>query len=640
MTGSFRHIVGLFFLLYALTGCMKREEAALITDVPEAVEGVSVPFSLSVQHASGVQTKMTEGVVQSEGVSSFRGIENVYAIPFGVAAPVTGGSERVSDNLVLPQKGLPAKTFASNANNGAYEGLVTGNNSHLYSMVFIKRSTRSALVYGKALDESVEGSDSIAFKHRNGSLRASGLTDCETPEDIAFTLEPIIDGTAAKKTFDDWRDKTILAFLNDIAKTTVKISGTNVSYQFRDTASYNYHPGLCAALKEFTGDGKVFSGSSDVIGQKLTKLYSDLSYYAASNVNSSDYHRGNFFYVYRLSLAVINYMTTSSAASKYVNVTTSGSKTTITLKEQAPASFGLPSGCLTVQWRKKENPLSSAFGTPDTVTGIGTAPCTVYCYPPSLWYRANSQLLTTADETVLQQYKSDNPTWEDILDYYPDDHILSDTRAAALQDQLQYAVAMLRVQVARRTSNLKDWTGTTVDINNKNYPLTGVLVGGQRSVDYGFLPAGDTYYTLYDSDVNNIASDGTATPRAYISRNTNSQPVCVLTLQNAPAEDVYFALEFKNASKSAFTGMNGQVVYPGCHFYLIGALQYSKAANTSGDPLESVFVQDYESVAQVTVSSLAASYTTLPDLTQPQLHLGVDVVLDWELSTPESIAVR
>lgn len=637
MTARLRYIVGLCFLLCMLSGCL--EEVPFLVDDPET-DGVQVPFSLSVQHASGVQTKMTEGVVQSEGVSSFRGIEKVYAIPFSVNAPVTGVSERISENLVLPQQGLPAKSFASNANYGSYAGLVQGNNAHLYNMVFLKRATRSALVYGKALDEPVEGSDSIAFKHRNGSLRASGLTDCETPQDIAFTLEPIIDGTTAKKAFDDWRDKTVLAFLNDIAKTTVKISGTNVSYQFRDTASYNYHPGLCAALKEFTGDGRVFSGSSDVIGQKLTKLYADLSYYGASNLNSADYHRGNFFYVYRLSQAVCNYITTSSAATKYVDVTTSGGKTTITLKQQAPASFGLPSGCLTVQWRKKESPLSSAFGTPDSAAGIGTAPCTVYCYPPSLWYRSNSQLVTTVDETVLQQYKSDNPTWEDILDYYPDDHILSDTRAAALQDQLQYAVSMLNVTIARRSANLQDWMGKSVDINNKNYPLTGVLVGGQRAVGFDFQPEGETYYTLYDSDVNTIAADGTATPRAYISRNTNSQPVRVLTLQNAPEEDVYFALEFKNASKNAFTGINGQVVYPGCHFYLIGALEYSKAANASGDPLDCVFVQDYESLARVTVSSLAAAYTTMPDLTLPQLHLGVDVVLNWELSTPESIAIR
>ena len=40
---------------------------------------------------------------------------------------------------------------------------------------------------------------------------------------------------------------------------------------------------------------------------------------------------------------------------------------------------------------------------------------------------------------------------------------------------------------------------TTVDISN--IKLTGILIGGQKSVDWKFEPQGDTEYTIYDNIV-------------------------------------------------------------------------------------------------------------------------------------------
>lgn len=630
-------IASVFCSVWLILGGCTRETAELSVEE----EGRQISFSLSVQNASVPRTKMTETIVQTSNPVVFRGIDQFYVIPFSVSAPIDENDERNGENWRLPQQGLPANTFGDDAQAGSFIGLVSNNNSHLYPLVFIKKGTKSALVYGKAPDSSGEdGETEKVFKHRNGSLIPSGLQDSKKPSGISFALEPIVSGTSSSNEVGTWRNNVLLNYLNGIMNT--KVTSGSTSWQLRDTAKYNNHPGLTAAFREFTENGKVFSGSSDVIGYKLTKLYAAVAYYAEDAARSPGYYQGSFNYVYNLAKAVCNAIleTSKSESNRRVTVTTSGGKTTIALKNQAPASYGVPAGTVNVQWRRKADPLSSSFGSPDTETSSGVASPTSYCYPPSLWYRANSALLTSNDEDVVLQYNSGNLSWKSIYTQYPYTQVTSESKAAALKDSLQYAVATLKLNIGKRSNNPKDWKGNNVNINNKNYPLTGVLVAGQKDADYAFTPVGSTSYTIYDSEVNDVASNGAVTPRAYISRSENSKPVYVLTMQTDSNADIHFALEFKNASTSSFFGIHGNTIYPGCHFYLLGSLEYAKAQQPSGASLESVFVQDYMTTVNVTISSLAAAYATLPDLSDPKIELGVDVQTSWDLSTPETVEIR
>ena len=142
------HIVLLVVFLVLLPGCTK--ESGSITEKDDTV---AIPLSLSVSKVSP-QTKMTDAIVQGSNPAVFRGIDQVYIIPFKIAGnSVTASDKRWGGNLSLPQTGLPANTFGDDADGGSFDGLVSNSNSHLYETVFVRMMTNAALVYGKALDE-------------------------------------------------------------------------------------------------------------------------------------------------------------------------------------------------------------------------------------------------------------------------------------------------------------------------------------------------------------------------------------------------------------------------------------------------------------------------------------------------------
>ena len=179
-----------------LSACTAIETGSEAEDLVYEQEGIQMPLSISVGARSTV-TKMTAAVTQADQTeSSFRGIKQIYAIPFKVKRSVVSTDERLGENLKLPQKGIP-KSFGTSALNGDFSGLVSNNNSHLYKVVIIPRGTASMLVYGQAIDENVSvATDSVAFKRRNGVLQKHGVESAE-PADINFTLEPFITAEAA-----------------------------------------------------------------------------------------------------------------------------------------------------------------------------------------------------------------------------------------------------------------------------------------------------------------------------------------------------------------------------------------------------------------------------------------------------------
>ena len=91
---------------------------------------------------------------------------------------------------------------------------------------------------------------------------------------------------------------------------------------------------------------------------------------------------------------------------------------------------------------------------------------------------------------------------------------MSDSESAAIKDPLQYGVARMSVKIGKTTSNtLKDFDGNSVSVNNTNYPLTGIVIEGQKPVDYSFNPVSsstDNLY-IYDADVYNGTSRTSAT---------------------------------------------------------------------------------------------------------------------------------
>ncbi|MBQ8462091.1 MAG: hypothetical protein IJ543_06745 [Bacteroidales bacterium] len=624
------HIVLLVVFLVLLPGCTK--ESGSITEKDDTV---AIPLSLSVSKVSP-QTKMTDAIVQGSNPAVFRGIDQVYIIPFKIAGnSVTASDKRWGGNLSLPQTGLPANTFGDDADGGSFDGLVSNSNSHLYETVFVRMMTNAALVYGKALDESIDVVDAnwLSYKRRNGVLNHTDFSEVRQPSEITFSLEPFLSTTALQSEYTTWRQKLVNSYLNPIvsASATNKNVKPNVTYRFHTPEGYNNHPTLVAAFNEFTNEGRLMSGSYDVLEKKLTALYRSVYLLSTDKHNSLGYNVGTYYYVYELARDIISKINKSD----YVTISGSGVSATVSLKIKAPGSFGLPHGAFPLQYREG----SKAFGeTLNTISGIGTVSHKDFCYPPSLWYYANSRLLTTSDASVVDYYNSATGSWGNILSHYGASFVMSDSESAAIKDPLQYGVARMSVKIGKTTSNtLKDFDGNSVSVNNTNYPLTGIVIEGQKPVDYSFNPVSsstDNLY-IYDADVYNGTS-----PKAYISYNTNSSNVSVLVLQTEEARDVHFALEFVNNSKTAFYGANSCAVYPGNHFYLVGVLEYSTAQNTTGEDISSVFCQDRVTSVNISVSNLKNAYTVVPDLREPQLLLGVEAQLNWDMTTPGTVVIK
>lgn len=610
---------------------------ACVSASPDGIPGigsdgsgmVETRMALSLKTGGGRPgTKMQDSVTQADANTDytvFRGIEQLFIIPFATRGQVSASDTRLGRNLELPHIGI-APSFGTDASDGTLPGLVLNNNSHLYRSVYVKSGTSSVLAYGKSIDDqsvSATPSDSVDFKRRNGVLRASKLTDAATPEEIIFRLEPFVD-SATESTVNS-RISGILTYLNTIANASATYYGTTQRFRtYSNTASRTDIANFFASFSNNgsiynTDAGLMFSGGTNGLAVLLSDLYS-----SASTLRSG---LGTNNWGYRMCTAIMNAINNSTYASV--------SGTTVTFNStyaNFPGSFGVPDGAVAIQWNGTEfvhvSPASSAL-----------APIGDYCYPPSLWYWTNSRLATTDEEDVDEEYKSTNPDWASILSHYTlGSSIRPGVTSVAVASPLQYGVALLELEMNAShseggSSNLLDSQASTVSITGNVFPLTGVIIGEQRYVHYNFTPATGTIYYVYDADVNDGGS-----PKAYIRyTDTGFQKIHTLLVQTDYDEDVHYALEFRNDSGAAFHGANGCIIPAGGTFYLLGTLEISKMTAAQRNGIDCVFMPDHVTKVSVTVNSLAKAYNVIPELRDPQLEIGVKTEMKWVGSTPANL---
>ncbi len=616
---QYQKIVNLLALSLALAGlssCVKDK-----SEVPDSTSDrmVSLPLSLALPQEAPL-TKMTDDVTQASG--TFRGARTLV-VPFQPSRSV-----EASDAVWSPVLDMSSISEAK---------------PHLYKWSYFREGCSSVLAYAVATPENVTTTqdDPIAFKKRNGSLLEPDYTNVSIANDLRFRPEPFLNSWEKYPAFSTWREK-LISYLNLIlqAKVTNKLVTPNKSYMFNYPEQYSKHPKLKEALEAFTAYGAVTPASEESLNKRLTDLYRAVYPLSADPHNSLDYHDGTYYYVYELACEIIRRITNNNnhTSWQFVSITGTGTNATVKLLVNGPGHFGLPAGSFSILYREGERKYRIGYDNEDknerTRIGLYTADPASYVYPPSLFYCSNSRLLTTSNDKVASYYEGD-ASWSSILTHYTDDSVYSYSRAAAIETPLQYGVASLRVQLQQTSATLKDDAGAYVNVDNGNFPLTGILVSGQHPVNFAFKPiSGTDDFIVYDSDV----YDGT-TPRAYISSTQSSEPIYTLLLESLEGEDVQIALEFINNSSSiTFKGENGASVYPGMHFYLVGALRLSQG--TASSSFNTVLTQDHTTKVTVTVPSLIHAHTVLPDLRTVQLSIGVDVEMDWQPEDPVSIGIQ
>jgi hypothetical protein len=158
-------------------------------------------------------------------------------------------------------------------------------------------------------------------------------------------------------------------------------------------------------------------------------------------------------------------------------------------------------------------------------------------------------------------------------------------------------------------------------------PLTGIIIGDQKDVDYNFMPAttrSNPSRYIYDSIVGDLKIGDTGTS------------VQTLTLQTVDNYTVHFALEFQNRTGKTLHCQQGEIL-PWCKFYLAGELDpNSGATQPQNETLLNVFSKDRKTTVSVKIESLRNAYNTVPDLHDPQLEVGIVAEMNWVHITPKS----
>jgi hypothetical protein len=439
-------------------------------------------------------------------------------------------------------------------------GLVAYNNAHLYNIAILPQYMNRVLAYGKAMDDgSVTTKDG---KHKNGVLTPAGLDNPDTPGDISFSLESVLetnDLTAINEKSDN-----MIAALNDVVEQLQASKDADIR----------------VFLDAFTAQNEITACSYQNLYRLEQTLLGALSEYSGTD-----------------PVAINALMRKISALQDARNAAGSG----------FPTTYGIPEGALGMWWN------GHRFVKLIDGVNISLVPVTGYCYPPSLWYYANSPVKTSANDNVKEQYKPQNETWDSILAFYTEGTtVQSSSRSVAIVYQLEYGVGLVEFHFLAPTGNAESAGGC---------PLKGIIIGDQKDVDYSFAPKSSESRFIYDNTISGVTLGGT------------SQYVQMLVLPTADDQTVHFALEFQNNTSSAFLCQQG-MVQPNSRFYLAGELVPGAGTKPDGEIINGVFDSDYKTTIYVRVNDLSKAYNTVPDLRDPQLELGVVAEMDWKQVEP------
>lgn len=606
---------------------------------------IPVDFALSFESKIHFNTKASGSITELNiDNPSFRGISSLSVIPFPSGAnpeSVQPGEQVPNENVIMPQ--IDGGDFAEKASDDGqtfYGGLVRNNYSHLYSAdaSFLPLNTSRVLAYGYATPVDPED------KHLNGSWIEAGFTE-ETIEvdKITFSPDRIFSGDIPVVA------QNIVDVLNGIAEN----GSYNQSYwYFRDevwnetstTVRWDdiSSPELLDTFKEFTNNGEMTTGAGKNVAYLLSRLYNALKNYTGAaeleyykhRVGTEEYDAFvdeehvekltyNFMYL-QLRDKLLGSFKGSEESGK-ISITKDANENWVVSfvgdLDNYPVSLGLPSGSAVMRWN----------GTRFVVVteGLeGLASIKNFCYMPPLCYYTNSAVKTSSNRFIYQKY-TDEHTWEEILSNYSFSPVEQTTRSVALVQRLSYAPALLLATIQASSSMLADNDGnptTFCQAEGKNFPVTGIIIGGQYRQGYDFtVDAGATEeFYLYDKHVAGV----------YL-RADRSENMMTLVFPTKEEKDIYFLLELRNDSTKPFYGADG-IILPGAYFYLSGVLEKPQDSDDydPDDPEQQkcVFERDHYTTAHCKVETFENALSTIPQLGDPQLILGVQTEQRWVYS--------
>lgn len=552
----------MFASAVAFTGCKSEDEPAKKNEVAKTEFSIALP-----DQVSGAR-RMPGATVQKEGRSQFQGMTNITLVPFVHQRAITAADTRLGNNIEL-------------GDIAAASELGTNSNAKVYDNVSIPLTTASFLFYAQ--------SKKTGTNFEKGVLNQANLT-AATPADFEFNLQPIVNNLATAH--GDAKAEALLYYLNSIARAS---DGTKnwEDYLPADDA------GMAAMFETFSKTHVLSSAGVERIVHDLYNSLVPLNSTLATKIKEA--------IAVSATIGSVdgdgNYpVTLNSALSGY------------------PENINLPDGSIHVKYDATTTPKGFRFFSESEYESHNFAKLNLFTYPSSLWYYVNSKI-KTSNQSQKAKYDNTND-WATILGYHTASRAVNSlTRAVAIEDQIQYGVARLDVQVKLDATVLEDNAADPKNVTCSSYPITGILVGGQKNVGFDFTPNGTNVYTIFDNSMTSSTMAATASYSDF-----NSTLVLETEGGTESTKDVIMAVEFTNASGVDFNGVDGCLIPAGSKFYVLARLAASAATETENK----VFKQDYTTIVQLNLKNLKNAYNTIPDLRTPKLELGFSVNLEWQ----------
>ena len=357
-----------------------------------------------------------------------------------------------------------------------------------------------------------------------------------------------------------------------------------------------------------------------------------------------------------------------------------------------PAAFSVPAGACVLNIDLSTLTYSYSHAIPtyamDGGAGASFNPLN-YVYPAELCYFGNSPIRVTSDPHTTAQYPDGvanwdndaswaaNATFDGAKAWTKNGHVLSTTRAVAMQETINYGTALLKstvrfgaetlqdnnhnIQAARSGANEEN---NTFDAKQAGlFTLKGILIGGvEPTVGWNYLPVEGVAHTwstfLYDNSLPSAAIPAYDASKAANAQTKSTANYTLLwdnwnSAQKGNKQNVvYVALEFVNNSGKNFWGMNN-LIRNGATFYITGKMDPDAGLSTedrsagitwptkyalppydgSGNTIKErrIFIQDYMTEANFVIgaTSLQKAIISVPDLRSTQISLGLSVDLTW-----------
>lgn len=548
------------------------EDGALLQDTNNG-EPVAAAVAFAVNnHNSTASSRMSSAVVQEEG-QLYRGIEMRKIIPFAVKGKITSTD--------MPKVFEVVGNGEKPVNSRAY---------YYYDKCSLMQGVASFLSYGRAPQVTPEN------KAANGSIVETFPANM-APKDIRFSLGSISPKVANSVAISLANYMTTIATAkgNEIAwkdapSNALKVMFLNFVNQIEVSLGGNTLPGSTANIKAYTQALKTTLNSLSLTGDDAairTAIIAKIDENADKLDPAGNW--GNF-----------------------------------------PASIGLPDGAAAVRWDGEKFVAEVSNTSLADINGIDR-----FAYPAELYYYGNSRIKTSNIDNRKSSYSDQD--WSDVLaDYeYDNSAVGPNTQAVAIIEPLQYAVANLQIKLKETENYLEDAKGTNVEVGTNEFPLTGIIVGGQLPVAFDFKPT--TSYPVYsEADMKYIYDN--QLPALYLSSAADATLLTnTLVLQTHNNKKVPVALEFINNSDKDFVGVDG-IVYIGTKFYLVAEIDPSEFSEDPRTEIrDRVFTQDYTTTLNMKVTGLAKAYNVVPNLLSPRLELGIELVTKWVSTTPEEV---